>query len=329
MQKFYNSAIKQSSNVKVLTEPYLSLVIPVHNEEENVRILYDEIRVALNHLKKPFEIIFVDDCSTDATFEILRTINRNNKENYYAIKIIRFTRNFGQTAAMQAGFDYAKGEIIVSLDGDLQNDPQDIPNLLAKIKEGYDVVCGWRKNRKDKTITRIIPSKIANWIIGRTTGVYIHDNGCSLKAFRKEVIKSVRLYSDLHRFIPAITTLVGARITEIVVNHRARKFGTTKYGLSRTWRVMSDIITVKMLIHFSDKPIVWFAGFGFLAGIFGLVLALVSLLNMFNGSQTNVYTTSSILFLTLSGSLISWGLLAEYFIKIRKSGHRIDELNKP
>ena len=297
--------------------PYLSLVIPLFNEEENIEILYREIRNVLDKMNKPYEIIYVDDRSSDRTFDILKKV-KNLSESIGSnckVKILRFKRNFGQTNAMQAGFDYANGEIIVSMDGDLQNDPNDIPMMLEKIDEGYHVVCGWRRDRKDKKLTRIIPSKIANWIIGKITGVYIHDNGCSLKAFKKEVIKSVRLYSDLHRFIPAMTTLVGAKITEVVVNHRPRKYGSTKYGLSRTWKVMSDIITVKMLIHFSSKPIVWFATFGLIFGLIGCIIFILSIYTILNDGESTVYMTISLLLLTLFGNLISWGLIAEYFVK--------------
>ncbi len=300
-----------------MCHPYLSLVIPLFNEEENIEILYREIRNVLDKMNKPYEIIYVDDRSSDRTFDILKKV-KNLSESIGSnckVKIIRFKRNFGQTNAMQAGFDHANGEIIVSMDGDLQNDPADIPMMLEKIDEGYHVVCGWRRDRKDKKLTRIIPSKIANWIIGKITGVYIHDNGCSLKAFKKEVIKSVRLYSDLHRFIPAMTTLVGAKITEVVVNHRARKYGSTKYGLSRTWKVMSDIITVKMLIHFSSKPIVWFATFGLIFGLIGCIIFILSIYTILNDGESTVYMTVSLLLLTLFGNLISWGLIAEYFVK--------------
>jgi glycosyltransferase involved in cell wall biosynthesis len=312
------------------TKPYLSLVIPVFNEQDNIEILYKEIKIVLNQMLKPYEIIFVDDHSTDATFERLLTIKRGkiNTQNVIGTtRIIRFKRNFGQTAAMQAGFDFAEGEVIVSMDGDLQNDPRDLPFLLAKMEEGYDVVCGWRKNRKDKTLTRIIPSKIANWIIGKITGVYIHDNGCSLKAFKKRIIKSITLYSDMHRFIPAMATLAGARITEIVVNHRPRKFGTTKYGLSRTWKVMSDIITVKMLIHFSDKPIVWFASFGLFFGLLGVAMILLTFLTMLHKANSTVYIAAGILFFTLCSNLISWGLLAEFFTQIptRRKGYETEK----
>ena len=171
---------------------------------------------------------------------------------------------------MQAGFDFARGEIIVSLDGDLQNDPGDIPKLIEKLNQGYDVVCGWRKVRNDKALTRILPSKVANWIIGKITGVPIHDNGCSLKAYRSRIIKSIKLYSDMHRFIPAVSTMVNARIAEVVVNHRPRKFGEAKYGLSRIWKVLADIVTIKMIIHFHDQPILWFAIFSLIFAAFGI-----------------------------------------------------------
>ena len=301
--------------------PIISIVIPIYNEEENVDILYQEIRSSVDQLQKPYEIIFIDDRSSDNSFECLKGIKEReqNEEKHLAqTRIIRFARNFGQTAAMQAGFDQARGNVIVSLDGDLQNDPNDIPKLLSKLDEGYDVVRGWRKDRQDKKVTRIIPSRVANWLIAKVTGVPIHDNGCSLKAYRSPVIKSVRLYSDMHRFIPAVTTLVGSRIAEIVVNHRPRKYGTTKYGLSRIWKVLFDIITIKMLIHFHNRPLLWFAIIGFVFGIIGLGLGMTSVFMFLQGIQSIVYPAASFLLLSLFGSLLSWGLLAEYFVKMEK-----------
>jgi glycosyltransferase involved in cell wall biosynthesis len=302
--------------------PIISIVIPIYNEEDNVDILYQEIRGSVDQLQKPYEIIFIDDRSSDASFERLKIIKEReqNEEKHFAqTRIIRFARNFGQTAAMQAGFDQARGNVIVSLDGDLQNDPNDIPKLLSKLDEGYDVVCGWRKDRQDKKVTRIIPSRVANWLIAKVTGVPIHDNGCSLKAYRSSVIKSVRLYSDMHRFIPAVTTLVGSRIAEIVVNHRPRKYGTTKYGLSRVWKVLFDMITIKMLIHFHNRPFLWFAIIGFVFGIIGLGLGITSVFLFLQGVQSIVYPATSFLLLSLFGSLLSWGLLAEFFVKMEKS----------
>jgi glycosyltransferase involved in cell wall biosynthesis len=300
---------------------YLSIVIPVYNEEENIEILFKELCAAIDPLKKPYEIIFVDDGSSDSTIECLTKIIEEEKQEenkQREIRLIKFSRNFGQTPAMQAGFDFARGEVIVSLDGDLQNDPADIPKLLETIDQGYDVVCGWRKDRKDKALTRILPSKVANWMIGKITGVPIHDNGCSLKAYRSNIIKSIRLYSDMHRFIPAITTMAGARITEVVVNHRPRKYGEAKYGLSRIWKVLADIVTVKMIIHFFNQPILWFAFFSFIFAVLGFGFGILSMVTFLQGVQSIVYPAASFLFFALFISLLSWGLLAEFFIRQEK-----------
>jgi glycosyltransferase involved in cell wall biosynthesis len=308
-------------NLLESTNLYLTIIIPVYNEQDNVQILYNEITNACKNKKRPFEIIFVDDGSSDSTIEKIQSIIKKEKQFYRNIcrtRLIKFSRNFGQTTAMQAGFDYAKGEVIVSLDGDLQNDPADIPKLVKKLNQGYDVVCGWRKDRKDKALTRILPSKVANWMIGEITGVPIHDNGCSLKAFRRKVIKSVKLYSDMHRFIPAVTTMVDAKIAEVVVNHRHRKFGKTKYGLSRIWKVLSDIVTIKMLIHFHNQPILWFALLSIFFATLGFGFGIVSIITYFQGAKSIVYPAASFLFLSLFGSFLSWGILAEFFIRQEK-----------
>ncbi len=225
-------------------KPYLSIVVPVYNEEENVVPLYKQIRAVCESIGETYEVLFVDDGSHDNTFEVLSKLR--NQEPHLAV--IRFQENAGQTAAMAAGFEFAQGERIISMDGDLQNDPADIPNLLEKLDEDYDLVCGWRKERQDKFWTRRVPSVIANWIISKVTGVAIHDNGCSLKAYRAEVIKQVPLYGEMHRFIPAMSTVVGARIAEIVVMHHPRRFGTSKYGLGRIWRVILDILAFKLIL---------------------------------------------------------------------------------
>ena len=225
-------------------KPYLSIVVPVYNEEENVRPLYEKIRMVCESIGKTYEVLFVDDGSQDKTFEVLSEL----REHAPHLSIIRFQENAGQTAAMAAGFEYARGERIISMDGDLQNDPADIPHLLEKLDEDYDLVCGWRRERQDKFWTRRLPSVIANWIISKVTGVAIHDNGCSLKAYRAEVIKQVPLYGEMHRFIPAMSTVVGARIAEIVVKHHPRQFGVSKYGLNRIWRVMLDILAFKLIL---------------------------------------------------------------------------------
>ncbi len=229
----------------------LSIVIPVYNEEDNVRPLFEKIQTVCETIGDAYEILFVDDGSEDETFNLLSELCKQEPQ----LVVIRFEKNAGQTAAMAAGFEFARGERIISMDGDLQNDPIDMPRLLEKLDEGYDLVCGWRKNRQDKFLTRRVPSIIANWIIGKVTGVPIHDNGCSLKAYRASIIKQVPLYGEMHRFIPAMATVVGARIAEIVVSHHPRRFGKSKYGLGRIWRVMFDIIAFKLIISvFTSSP---------------------------------------------------------------------------
>ena len=229
----------------------LSIVVPVYNEEENVRLLFEKIQAVCEAIGETYEVLFVDDGSQDKTFAVLSELSKQEPQ----LIVVRFEKNAGQTAAMAAGFEYARGQRIISMDGDLQNDPADIPKLLQKLDEGYDLVCGWRKDRQDKFLTRRVPSIVANWIIGKVTGVPIHDNGCSLKAYRSSVIKQVSLYGEMHRFIPAMSTVVGARIAEIVVTHHPRRFGKSKYGLGRVWRVMLDIIAFKFIISvFAQRP---------------------------------------------------------------------------
>jgi glycosyltransferase involved in cell wall biosynthesis len=231
-------------------EVALSVVVPLYDEEESIGPLYEAIAAALDAMSQRSEIVFVDDGSTDSTYARVEQLHRRDAR----VRCVKFRRNYGQTPAMQAGFDHARGRIVVSMDGDLQNDPADIPRLVAKVEEGYGMVCGWRKNRKDNTISRTIPSKIANWLISRMTGVAIHDTGCSLKAYRADLIKGTRLYSEMHRFIPAIASMSGTRITEIVVAHRAREFGQSKYGIFRVWQVAWDLLVIKMLTGFSRAP---------------------------------------------------------------------------
>ena len=232
-------------------KPILSIVVPVYNEEANVHLLFEKIRTVCETIGGTYEVLFVDDGSHDATFAVLAELSKQHPE----LRVIRFHQNAGQTAAMAAGFEFAQGDRIISMDGDLQNDPADIPKLLQKLDEGYDLVCGWRKERQDKFLTRRVPSIVANWIIGKVTGVPIHDNGCSLKAYRSAVIKQVPLYGEMHRFIPAMSTIVGGRIAEIVVTHHPRRFGKSKYGLGRVWRVMLDILAFKFIISvFVSRP---------------------------------------------------------------------------
>lgn len=249
----------------------VSIVIPVLNEEKNIPILYNEIEEVFKNIDLEYEIIFVDDGSTDDSLKILKSIQQESS----IVVVISLRKNFGQTAAMTAGFDMASGEIVVAMDADLQNDPADIPILLEKINEGYDIVTGWRFDRQDPFLSRKLPSKIANKIISFATGVKLHDYGCTLKAFRHEVIKNIHLYGEMHRFIPAIASGMGILITEVKVNHRPRQFGSSKYGISRTIRVILDLVTVKFLLSYSTRPIHVFGTLGILSGGFGFIIAAV------------------------------------------------------
>jgi len=246
----------------------MSVVIPVFNEESNITPLYHQLINSMERLGASFEIIFVDDGSTDNTFRILQELHQKDKR----LKVLRFRKNFGQTAALSAGFDYSKGDIIITLDGDLQNDPEDIPLLVDKLKEGYDIVSGWRYRRKDPFLSRRLPSMIANKLISLITNVKLHDYGCSLKAFRSDVIKNIRLYGEMHRFIPAIASWIGVSLAEVKVNHRPRGQGESKYGISRTVRVVLDLITVKFLLSYSTRPIQIFGLLGIVAGGLGIAI---------------------------------------------------------
>jgi glycosyltransferase involved in cell wall biosynthesis len=246
--------------------PRLSIVVPVYNEAPNAQELVRELRATMDRLTLTSELVLVDDGSTDETFALLAAATGNDPR----IRIVRLRRNFGQTAALAAGLDHAQGEIIVTMDGDLQNDPADIPRLLATLDEGYDVVNGWRHQRQDALLSRRLPSLVANAVIGATTNVRIHDYGCGLKAFRAETAKALKLYGEMHRFIAAIAGDLGAAVTEIPVNHRPRTRGTSKYGLSRTIRVVLDLLTIKFLSGYSTRPIHVFGFFGMLATLAGL-----------------------------------------------------------
>ncbi len=253
----------------------LSIVIPVYNEQGNVFLLYERLVAALQGAAADYEVIVVNDGSTDSTLDHLREVAIGDPR----CKVVSFRRNFGQTAAMMAGIDFASGEIIIGMDGDLQNDPNDIPRLLAKLAEGYDVVSGWRQNRKDAPMTRNLPSKAANFLISAISGVRLHDYGCTLKAYRREVLKGVRLYGEMHRFIPIYASWEGGKVTEIPVNHHPRTHGHSKYGLERVVKVVLDLIVVKFLASYAMKPIYVFGSFGlasiliaFLSGLWALSL---------------------------------------------------------
>lgn len=249
--------------------PDLSIVIPIRNESPNIRPLYDEVMATLAASGRSFEVIAIDDGSTDDSFAQLAALQAADPR----LRVIRFRRNFGQTAAFAAGFAHARGRLVVTSDGDLQNDPRDIESMVQlSDRDDLDIVCGWRKDRKDTFVTRRIPSMAANWIISKATGVALHDYGCSLKVFRAEVVKSLRLYGEMHRFLPAIASEQGVRIAEVVVNHRARHAGTTKYGLSRTIRVILDLVTVKFLLSYSTRPLQIFGLLGMVSGGLGALI---------------------------------------------------------
>jgi glycosyltransferase involved in cell wall biosynthesis len=262
----------------------LSIVVPLFNEEENIIPLYRRLHEALSVSGEEYELIFVDDGSSDGTFGRLKEMALEDPR----VRVIRFRRNFGQTAAMAAGFDAACGDIVVPMDGDLQNDPLDIPRLVAVIRQGYDVVSGWRMDRKDTFISRRLPSILANGLISRMTGVHLHDYGCTLKAYRREVLDAINLYGEMHRFVPALASQVGARVTELPVSHHPRLHGASKYGISRTVRVILDLMTVKFLLSYSTKPLHLFGRWGFYTGFAGMVTGLLTLsMKLFDGISMN------------------------------------------
>ncbi len=292
-----------------------SVVVPVMNEEENVELLYAKLVETFETMGKPYEIIIVDDGSTDKTIEILEKIGSQDKN----LKVIKFRRNFGQSAAMGAGFKFSRGNIIIAMDGDLQNDPADIPKLVAKLGEGYDVVSGWRKNRKDKMIVRKLPSRIANRLIQFLTRVQIHDTGCSLKAYKKEIVKQVRVYGELHRFIPALARIEGAKVGEVVVNHHSRKFGKSKYKITRTFKVVMDLTTLNLLMKYLANPMHFFGLLGIVFNVFG-VAALLSILYCvgileYTLEEINVLLSTAFIFLAGGFQSFFFGLLAEIVVK--------------
>lgn len=315
-----NEKSSEASEIQTPTpeksRPQVSIIIPVYNEEENVEALQNHLNKTLDQLKIDYEIIYVDDGSKDRSFALLENIAAQDNR----IKVIKFRKNHGQTAAMSAAIDVSNGEIIVPLDADLQNDPQDIPNLLRKIAEGYDVVSGWRKKRKDTFITRKLPSVLANHLISRVTGVYLHDYGCSLKAYRSEIIKNVRLYGEMHRFIPAFCALEGAKITEIPVNHHPRMAGKSKYGLSRTLKVFLDLVVVKFLGDYAKRPIHFFGTVGIILCLASMLSGVISLYKEFTEPQVylhnNLFIFLSVFIFVAGIQFIVVGLLAELLIRI-------------
>ncbi len=292
----------------------ISVVIPAYNEEENIPILYEKLKKVLDNLGEDYEIIFIDDGSTDRTYEILKELAQRDKK----VKVIRFRRNFGQTAAMYAGFEHAKGDVIITMDADLQNDPEDIPRLLEKMKEGYDIVSGWRKDRKDPFLSRKLPSMIANWIISKVTGVHLHDYGCTLKAYKADIAKQYRLYGDMHRFLPALAKRFGAKITEIPVKHHPRLYGKSKYGIGRTIRVILDIFLVKFLNEYITRPLYVFGGIGLILFSIGFLIELyLTVLKLFFGQDIGHRPLLILgVLLILSGiQLVSTGIIAELIVR--------------
>ncbi len=307
-----------------------SIVIPIYNEEDNIVKLSDSILNSLPNLK--YEILFINDGSTDNSEEIIEKLTNNHTN----IHLINLRRNYGQTAAMQAGFDHSKGDIIIPMDGDLQNDPRDIPLLINKINEGYDVVSGWRKDRLDKKFTRVIPSKIANHLISKISGLPLHDYGCTLKAYKKEVLNEIKLYGEMHRFIPIYASWEGAKVTEIPVRHHARIAGKTKYGLSRIPKVILDILVIRFFDKSLDRPIHLFGKFGLFMFFLAFVLALLALYLKIFMNTSFILTPLPLLvvFFTMSGLLcIFIGLLAEiqsriYFESINRPPYLIKQTHK-
>jgi glycosyltransferase involved in cell wall biosynthesis len=308
----------------------ISILIPLLNEVENLELLYQQVHEALEELGKPYEIIFVDDGSTDGSYELLCKLYEQDSR----VRVIRFRRNFGQTAAFAAGFELASGDVIITLDADLQNDPKDIPKLLEKLDEGYDIVSGWRIQRKDKYLTRRVPSQVANTLISKLTGVKLHDYGCSLKAYRKDVVKNIKLYGEMHRFIPALASWMGVQVAEIPVNHRPRQFGQSKYGLQRTVKVFLDLLTVKFLLSFGTRPIHVFGLLGMFCFAGGILSgAYLSVLKLFYGQPLadRPLLLLTVLLTVLGVQFITMGLLGELVVRTyhesqKKSTYMIRDL---
>jgi glycosyltransferase involved in cell wall biosynthesis len=292
----------------------ISVVVPLYNEEENIAELHGKVKKVLEATGEEYEIIFIDDGSTDRTLELLQEIQTGDDR----VIVLSFRRNFGQTAAFAAGFDYASGDVIVTMDGDLQNDPDDIPKFLVAIKDN-DVVSGWRKKRKDPFFSRKLPSVMANWLISRVTGVKLHDYGCSLKAYRREVIKNLKLYGEMHRFIPAVANLYGVKIAEVETVHHPRLKGKSKYGISRTVKVVLDLITVKFLLSFSTRPLQFFGPMGLVSGSIGFLISLyLSIEKVFAGKDIGgrPMLLLGALLIIVGIQFIGMGLLGEMMVRV-------------
>ena len=292
----------------------LSIIIPVFNESENINPLITKLIDVLDETEKSYEVIMIDDGSTDDSLEVMMQLI----ESYNNLKIIRFRRNFGQTSAFSAGFDLAKGQIVVTMDADLQNDPADIPKLLEELEKGFDIVSGWRKTRVDNLFSRQLPSRIANYVISKFTGIHLHDYGCSLKAYRSEIVKNIKLYGEMHRFIPAVASWMGISVSEVEVNHAPRVSGKSNYGIMRTVRVLLDLITVKFLLGYSTKPIQVFGFFGITSFLLGLILAIyLSATKIFLGHTLSdrPMLLMAVLLIIFGVQLCSIGLIGEMVVR--------------
>lgn len=297
-----------------MKEQSLSIIIPVYNEEDNVLPLHQKITEALDSMGQPYEVIIVDDGSTDNTALRLKELAKSDNR----LKVIHLRRNFGQTPAMMAGIDAATGDILIPMDGDLQNDPADIPKLLAKLDEGYDVVSGWRKDRQDHPLKRNLPSKAANFVISRISGVHLHDYGCSLKAYRKEIIKGVKLYGEMHRFVPIYASWQGAKVAEVSVTHYPRVHGVSKYGMERTIKVILDLMVVKFLDKFAQKPMYLFGGVGLCFVAIAFLLFLLMLFYKFAADKSFIATPLPLavtLFFLMGFMSVFMGLIAEILMR--------------
>jgi len=292
----------------------ISVVIPVYNEADSIDILHDALEKVLDKMDLSYEVLLIDDGSIDTTYDKLIAINEKNPN----FKIIKFRRNFGQTAAMRAGFEYASGQVVVTMDADLQNDPTDIPALIEEMKKGFDIVSGWRKNRKDKLISRRFPSVVANKIISGLFGVRLHDYGCTLKAYRKNVIENIELYGEMHRYIPAVASSMGVKVAEVPVKHHSRKYGKTKYGISRTIRVILDIITIKFLLTYSKKPMQIFGLVGIFTSLVGIgITAYLIIARLFfdQSLSDRPLFILSIFMIFIGIQLVTMGLLGELIMR--------------
>ncbi|MBE9079538.1 glycosyltransferase family 2 protein [Romeria aff. gracilis LEGE 07310] len=317
-----DSALSPSLNAAIgPTGLVLSVVIPIYNEYDSIPLLVDQVGTVLTEMNLPYELICVDDGSTDGSADLLRQIASRRQD----LQVVILRRNYGQSAAMAAGFNYAAGRVIVTLDGDLQNEPADIATVFHKLEQGYDLVSGWRQSRQDNTLTRLLPSKLANWLIGKVTGIELHDYGCSLKAYRAEVAHDMHLYGELHRFLPALAFIEGARITEIPVRHHARRFGQSKYGLGRAFRVLMDLFTIYFMKTFLTRPMHIFGSFGIVSILISLALSTyLAVIKFFR--QADIGNRPLLLFavvLFIAGiQLLSFGLLAEMMMRTYHESQR-------